>query len=186
MFNADGFEVFLDPASAGNFEGATVDFVEGVMQSGFRVFHPSPSWDNPLAQKVQDVLDQHINPGVAGHGGSVTLERVEGDTAFITLGGGCQGCGAADVTLRHGIERMIRGACARNPLDRGRHRPCGGGEPLLPEGRRGRVAAGQIAALVPSHQPNTGASGRDLASGAAERGADPPRKRLATECDVEG
>ncbi len=108
VFNADGFEVFLDPASADNFEGATVDFVEGVMQSGFRVFHPSPSWDDPLAQKVQDVLDQHINPGVAGHGGSVTLERVEGDTAFITLGGGCQGCGAADVTLRHGIERMIR------------------------------------------------------------------------------
>lgn len=108
VVDADGFEVFLDPMSASSFEGATVDFVEGVMQSGFRVFHPSPSWEDPLAQKVQDVLDLHVNPGVAGHGGSVALDRVEGETAFITLGGGCQGCGAADVTLRHGIERMIR------------------------------------------------------------------------------
>ena len=156
------------------------------MQSGFRVFHPSPSWDNPLAQKVQDVLDQHINPGVAGHGGSVTLERVEGDTAFITLGGGCQGCGAADVTLRHGIERMIREHVPeiRSIVDATDH--AAGENPYYQREDAGESAAGQIAALVPSHQPNTGASGRDLASGATERGADPPRKRLATECDVEG
>ena len=108
VIDAGGFDVYLDPISAGNFEGATVDFVDGVMQSGFRIFYPSPSWDDPVAQKVQDVLDLHINPGVASHGGSVSLEGVEDGTAFITLGGGCQGCGAADMTLRHGIERMIR------------------------------------------------------------------------------
>ncbi len=108
VFDAGGFEVFLDPMSAANLEGATVDFVEGVMQSGFRVFFPSPSWDDPLAQRVQDVIDTVINPGVAGHGGSVTLHKVENATAFIGFGGGCQGCGAADVTLKQGIERLIR------------------------------------------------------------------------------
>ena len=68
-----GFDVYLDPLSAAGLDGATVDFVEGVMQSGFRVYYPSPTWDDPLAQKVQDVIDRHINPGVAGHGGSVPL-----------------------------------------------------------------------------------------------------------------
>jgi Fe/S biogenesis protein NfuA len=107
VFDAGGFEVFVDPLSAANLSGAKVDFVDGVMQSGFRVFYPTPTWDDPVAQKVQDVLDRQVNPGVAGHGGTVTLERVEGGVAYISLGGGCQGCGAADITLRQGIERMI-------------------------------------------------------------------------------
>lgn len=107
VIDGGGFDVLLDPLSSSSLDGAKVDFVEGVMQSGFRVFYPSPSWDDPLAQSVQDVLDKHVNPGVAGHGGTVALDRVEDDVAYISLGGGCQGCGAADVTLRHGIERMI-------------------------------------------------------------------------------
>ncbi len=107
VFDAGGFEVYLDPLTQRHLAGATVDFVEGVMQSGFRVAFPSPSWDDPVAQRVQDVLDTMINPGVAGHGGNVTLERVEGDAAIIRLHGGCQGCGAADITLKQGIERMI-------------------------------------------------------------------------------
>lgn len=107
-FDAGGFEVFMDPLSASQLEGATVDFVEGVMQSGFRVFFPSPAWDDPVAQRVQDVLDMVINPGVAGHGGSVSLDRVQDGVAYITFGGGCQGCGAANATLQHGVERAIR------------------------------------------------------------------------------
>ena len=74
-FEVDTFKIFMDPISMDNLKGATVDFMDGVMQSGFRIFYPSPSWDDPLAQRVQDVLDQHINPGVAGHGGSVKLEN---------------------------------------------------------------------------------------------------------------
>src|SRR5699024_5868012 len=107
VYDAGEFEVFLDPLTATNLHGATVDFVAGVMQSGFRVFHPSPSWDDPLAQRVQDVIDAVINPGVASHGGKVELDRVEDDAAFIRLGGGCQGCGAADITLKQGIDRIL-------------------------------------------------------------------------------
>lgn len=107
VFDAGGFDVYLDPLTVRQLEGATVDFVEGVMQSGFRVSFPSPTWDDPVAQQVQDVLDTMVNPGVASHGGNVTLARVEGDTAIIQLHGGCQGCGAADITLKQGIERMI-------------------------------------------------------------------------------
>ena len=58
--------------------------------------------------KVQQVLDEMINPGVASHGGFVELLDVKDDNVFIRMGGGCQGCGAADVTLKMGIERLIR------------------------------------------------------------------------------
>ena len=107
VFDGGGFDVYLDPLTQRHLDGATVDFVDGVMQSGFRVAFPSKQWDDPLAQRVQDVLDTMVNPGVAGHGGNVTLERIEGDAAIIRLHGGCQGCGAADITLKQGIERMI-------------------------------------------------------------------------------
>jgi Fe/S biogenesis protein NfuA len=107
VIDGGGFDVYLDPLTQRHLAGATVDFVDGVIQSGFRVAFPSRSWDDPLAQRVQDVLDTMINPGVAGHGGNVTLEGVEGDAAIIRLHGGCQGCGAADITLKQGIERMI-------------------------------------------------------------------------------
>jgi Fe/S biogenesis protein NfuA len=108
IFAMDGFEVFMDPLSATHLSGATVDFSDGVMQSGFRIFYPSPTWSDPLAQRVQDVLDQHINPGVAGHGGSVKLERLENDTIYISMGGGCQGCASSQLTLKMGVERMIK------------------------------------------------------------------------------
>ena len=110
VLELDGFEVFLDPMSHKQLGDATVDFVDDMMQSGFRVFWPSPTWDDPIAQRVQDVLDRQVNPGVASHGGHVALAKVEGDAAYVRLGGGCQGCGAADVTLRQGIEEAILGA----------------------------------------------------------------------------
>ena len=108
VFNFDTFDVYMDPLSNTNLAGATVDFVDSTMQSGFRIFYPSPTWSNPLEQRVQDVLDQHINPGVASHGGSVTLNKVEGDTAYISMGGGCQGCASSQLTLKMGVERMIK------------------------------------------------------------------------------
>ncbi len=108
VFRVDDFDVYLDPLSADRLGGATVDFVDGVMQSGFRVFFPSPAWDDPLAQRVQDVIDTVINPGVAAHSGSVSLQGVEDGAAIIAFGGGCQGCGAADATLKGGVERILR------------------------------------------------------------------------------
>ena len=61
-----------------------------------------------VRRRVQKVLDDQINPGVASHGGFVELIDVQDDNIFIRMGGGCQGCGAADVTLKMGVERLIR------------------------------------------------------------------------------
>jgi len=110
VIDAGGLRVFIDPESAPKLQGATVDFVDGITESGFRIDNPNSGWDNPRAAVVQQVIDTQINPAVASHGGHVTLLDVKDDVAYIALGGGCQGCGMADVTLKQGIEVMIKEA----------------------------------------------------------------------------
>ena len=61
-----------------------------------------------LKTRVQELIDSMINPAVAGHGGYVELIDVQDNRVYLQMGGGCQGCGAADVTLKSGIERLIK------------------------------------------------------------------------------
>jgi Fe/S biogenesis protein NfuA len=61
-----------------------------------------------LKSRVQELIDTTINPAVAGHGGYVELIDVQDNRVYLQMGGGCQGCGAADVTLKSGIERLIK------------------------------------------------------------------------------
>ena len=64
--------------------------------------------DVEIRDKVQELLDSMINPAVASHGGYVQLIDVKDSTVYLQMGGGCQGCGMADVTLKAGIERVIK------------------------------------------------------------------------------
>ncbi len=61
-----------------------------------------------LKSKVQDLVDTSINPAIAAHGGYVELIDVKDNVVYLQMGGGCQGCGAADITLKAGIERLIK------------------------------------------------------------------------------
>jgi Fe-S cluster biogenesis protein NfuA len=61
-----------------------------------------------LRERIQRVLDEQINPGVASHGGYVELLDITDNNVFLRMGGGCQGCGAADVTLKMGVEKLLR------------------------------------------------------------------------------
>lgn len=61
-------------------------------------------------EKVQYLIDKQINPGVAEHGGSVGVVDVKDNVLYLRLYGGCQGCGAADFTLRQGIESIVKQA----------------------------------------------------------------------------
>jgi Fe-S cluster biogenesis protein NfuA len=63
-----------------------------------------------IKKRVQSILDQEINPAVAAHGGWVELIDVKRNEVFIRMGGGCVGCGMADVTLKQGVEKSIREA----------------------------------------------------------------------------
>ncbi len=69
-----------------------------------------PELKGELAEKVQSVLENQINPAIASHGGAATLIGVEGNDIYLRLGGGCQGCGMAQVTLTQGIEASLREA----------------------------------------------------------------------------
>lgn len=62
------------------------------------------------AEKVTQLLEQQINPGLAAHGGYATLEKVEDEVVHVTMGGGCQGCAVSAMTLREGIARSIKDA----------------------------------------------------------------------------
>ena len=110
VIDGGGFEVYVDPDSAGNLDGTTIDFVESPQGSGFRIDNPNPLWKDPDAQAVQRILDEEINPAVAQHGGFVTLLDVKDGVVYVQMGGGCQGCGMVDVTLKQGIEVRIREA----------------------------------------------------------------------------
>ncbi len=97
-------------------DGATVDFVERVNESGFEVSlaesakAAAPALTGLFAEKVKTVLDTEINPAIASHGGSITLVGVEGTEIYLEMGGGCQGCAMSRMTLRQGVERMVRQA----------------------------------------------------------------------------
>jgi Fe/S biogenesis protein NfuA len=71
---------------------------------------PVADLSSPLAQRVVAVLDEVVNPQIAQHGGYAELVAVEGGTAYLRMGGGCQGCGLAQVTLSQGITVAIKDA----------------------------------------------------------------------------
>jgi NFU1 iron-sulfur cluster scaffold homolog, mitochondrial len=68
---------------------------------------PGAASDDALYEQVAKVFDSQVNPMVARHGGHVELIDVQDAVVMLRMGGGCQGCGMADVTLRQGIEGML-------------------------------------------------------------------------------
>lgn len=104
----EGLHMLVDPFSAAYLDGARVEFVQQNGGGGFKIDNPNPLWHEPLGATVQSIIDAQINPSIATHGGFVQLRDVKNDVAYISMGGGCQGCGMADVTLRHGVEKMIK------------------------------------------------------------------------------
>jgi Fe/S biogenesis protein NfuA len=110
LADAGGFQVVVDERSAPYLAGTSVDYVEDPSQSGFKIDNPNPLWREPLAVAVQRLIDEEINPALASHGGFVHLLDLREGLAYVELGGGCQGCGMAHVTLKRGIEARIREA----------------------------------------------------------------------------
>ncbi len=64
--------------------------------------------DDDLRHRVQEIIDTQINPSIAAHGGYISLFDVVGTRVFVHMGGGCQGCGMASATLKHGVESALR------------------------------------------------------------------------------
>jgi len=117
----DGIEVLVDGDDVSLVDGATIDYVERVNESGFEVrpaegVVPQPVTrsggepEGPIADRVRDVLDSQVNPAIAAHGGMISLVDIEDTEIFVEMGGGCQGCALSRMTLRQGVERMLREA----------------------------------------------------------------------------
>ena len=114
--DAGVFTVLVDEASVKRLDGAVVDFVETIQESGFQIT-PDPDAlksetedegpSGELAERVSKVLDAEINPAIAAHGGVIKLRDVQGTEIFIEMAGGCQGCAMSRMTLRQGVERMV-------------------------------------------------------------------------------
>ncbi|NKE72918.1 NifU family protein [Candidatus Manganitrophus noduliformans] len=114
---ADGLAFFMEPRDASFLEDVKIDFVTTLDQTGFKVDNPkgampapSADLDNPEAKAIQHLLNTEINPSVASHGGVITLVGVKDHIAYLRLGGGCHGCGSAEVTLKQGVIVAIKKA----------------------------------------------------------------------------
>jgi Fe/S biogenesis protein NfuA len=104
---------FIDKPSIPFLEEAVVDFAKDSMGGQLTIKAPNSrlpkiSDESPLEDRINYILYNEINPGLAAHGGNVTLEELfEEDVAVLRFGGGCQGCGMVDVTLKNGVEKSL-------------------------------------------------------------------------------
>ncbi len=106
----DGIDLYLDRDSASRLDGATLDYVDDITGSGLKFDNPNQTAlaRHPLAIRVQEVLDERVNPSLAAHGGMVSLVDIEGSRVVLRFGGGCQGCGMADMTLKQGVSAQLK------------------------------------------------------------------------------
>lgn len=114
-----GLSVVVTADSIDRMRGAVLDLPTDPAGSGFVIRNPNrPERPNPmegrnltltgeLADAVQELLLERINPQLADHGGYAALVGVEGSTVFVSMGGGCQGCAMSAMTLREGITAQI-------------------------------------------------------------------------------
>jgi Fe/S biogenesis protein NfuA len=92
---------------------AQIDYVSNNLGGQLEIKAPDikgkpPAGDASLVEQVQHLLTSEINPTVAQHGGRVSLvEITEEGIVVLRFGGGCQGCGMKDVTLKQGVEKTL-------------------------------------------------------------------------------
>jgi Fe/S biogenesis protein NfuA len=109
----EGFRAWFEGRSEPYLIDAVVDYSQDQMGGQLTIKAPNarvPSVgpDSPLEDRVNYVLYNEINPGLAAHGGVVTLVEITPDkAAVLQFGGGCQGCSAVDITLKHSVETTL-------------------------------------------------------------------------------
>jgi Fe/S biogenesis protein NfuA len=118
----DNVRLVIPAPSVSRLRGATLDVAAD--GSGMVLLNPNETPDapkpsasaegadlsSPLAQQILQVLEQQVNPSIASHGGYAQLVGAEGDTVWLRMGGGCQGCASSKITLQRGIEVAIKEA----------------------------------------------------------------------------
>lgn len=109
----NGFTAWFEEKSLPFLKDAVVDFQQDRMGGQLTIKAPNAKVpnvtpDSSIEDRINYVLYNEINPGLAAHGGQVALmEMVEGNIAVLQFGGGCQGCAAVDITLKQGVETTL-------------------------------------------------------------------------------
>lgn len=109
----EALTAWFDAASLPYLEDALVDYASDRMGGQLTIKAPNaklPRVDenSSIEDRINYVLYNEVNPGLAAHGGEVSLmEVIDGEVAILRFGGGCQGCGMVDLTLKDGVERTL-------------------------------------------------------------------------------
>ncbi|WP_425559316.1 Fe-S biogenesis protein NfuA [Kistimonas scapharcae] len=107
------FDVWIEAESEEYLEEAIVDYATDRMGGQLTIKAPNAKTpkigeDSSLDAKINYYLTTEINPGLASHGGMVQLVEIDEGVAILQFGGGCQGCGMVDVTLKDGVEKTLK------------------------------------------------------------------------------
>lgn len=111
--DCEGFTLWLDAASVKFLDGAEIDFTSQATGGQLQIRAPKIKGEAPdasasLVERVRWLVEHEINPQLASHGGHVAVTEVTADgVVVLRFGGGCHGCGMADVTLKQGIEKTL-------------------------------------------------------------------------------
>lgn len=106
------FDCHVEGVSEPFLDEAVVDFAEDKLGGQLTIKAPNAKMpkvneDSPLDMRVNYLLQTEINPGLASHGGMVSLVELDKGVAVLQFGGGCQGCASVDLTLKDGVERTL-------------------------------------------------------------------------------
>lgn len=119
----DGFEVYIDSQSLPMVEGATLSWVDTYGGGGFQFDNPTDAAapagppqkkqapegpEGNIWRQIEEILQDEVNPAVASHGGYIDLLEYKDGTAYVLMGGGCQGCAMSAMTLKSGVERILK------------------------------------------------------------------------------
>ena len=104
----ENFQIFVSLEGVPYLEGTEIKINEDQELVAFNPNMSITKLSGTVEEQIQHVLDEEVNPMVASHGGVVSLLEVKDSSAYLEFGGGCQGCGMIDVTLKQGVEVMIQ------------------------------------------------------------------------------
>jgi len=111
--DCDGFTLWIDATSVQYLDGAEIDYAQQSTGGQLQIRAPlikgqAPAESASLVERVRWTVEHEINPQLAQHRGHVSVQEVTGDgVVVLRFGGGCHGCGMADVTLKQGIEKTL-------------------------------------------------------------------------------
>lgn len=111
--DCEGFTLWLEAASVGYLDSAEIDYETKGAAGQLQIRAPKIKGDVPadsasLVERVQWIVEHEINPQLAQHRGNVSVQEVTSDgVVVLRFGGGCHGCGMANVTLKQGIEKTL-------------------------------------------------------------------------------